>query len=82
MGLGKLKNNSTVMITYTLEWENGLTENDVLQPKEEVEINCGDEKAKLCHRSDGGIYGACPANSKTFEAEDYYLLLEDGEYEN
>ena len=82
MGLAILKNVSNVDVTYTLEWESGLSENDVIKPNEKVEINCGDQKAIICHRSDGGIYGVCPIDSRTLESDDEYFLLENGEYQN
>lgn len=82
MGMATLKNKASVDITYTLNWESGLSENDVIKPNEEVEINCGDQKAVICHRSDGGVYGDCPINSRTIKEDDSYSLLENGEYEN
>jgi len=82
MGIAILKNKSNVDITYTLNWESGLLQNDVIKPNEVVEINCGDEKATICHRSDGGAYGICPVNSRNIESGDKYFLLENGEYQD
>jgi hypothetical protein len=53
-----------------------------LKASEEIEINCGDDSAVICHRSDGGIYGICPIDSRTIQSDDYFVLLEDGEYED
>ena len=82
MAIGTLKNNSDVDINITIIWSNGGHKNDVIKPGEEVEIQCGDDIATLCHRSDGGTYGECPINSRTFQADDYYILLENGQYGN
>ncbi|QFG52719.1 hypothetical protein [Chryseobacterium sp.] len=82
MATGTLKNNSNVDISISINWSTGGIKNDIIKPAEEIEIECGDDIAILCHRSDGGTYGICPTDSRTFQAGDYYKLLEDGEYEN
>lgn len=82
MATGTLKNKSNVDINVSLNWETGGLKNDVIKPDEEVEIECADDIAILCHRSDGGTYGICPNGSRTFQAGDYYILLENGQYEN
>ncbi|OJX33639.1 MAG: hypothetical protein BGO86_15925 [Chryseobacterium sp. 36-9] len=82
MATGTLKNNSNVDINISLNWSNGGLKNDVLKPDEEVEIECGEDTAILCHRSDGGTYGICPLGSRTFQAGDYYILLANGQYDD
>ncbi len=82
MAIGTLKNNSNVDINITLNWNTGGWKNDVIKSGEVVEIECGDNIATICHRSDGGTYSECPIGSRTFRAGDYYILLKNGQYGN
>lgn len=54
--------------------------NTVIPPDTTIEIEFGPQSGRICHRSDGGTYSVCPANSPVARAGDFYTLEQDGNF--
>ena len=76
----EFENNTNKRINLHLDWDNSVASfNTTVQPGEIAQVtgfNGG--TARVCHRSDGGTYTNCPANSPTARPGDYFGLEEDG----
>ena len=76
----EFENNTDKRINLHLDWDNSdASFNTTIQPGEIAKVagfNGG--TARICHRSDGGMYAYCPESSPIARAGDYFFLEEDG----
>jgi hypothetical protein len=72
------ENSTDERISLHIVWSAGGHKNTIVFPGEVAEIVCDVDSGRFCHRSDGGTYNSCPANSPSVVAGDYWKLLLNG----
>jgi hypothetical protein len=76
----EFENNTDKNINLHLDWDNGSASfNTTIKAGEVASVSgFNGGTARICHRSDGGMYTNCPANSPVAKAGDYFFLEEGG----